>query len=402
MPESPSLDLSFLRSFSALRRIALITLVGLLAGLAYAFLAPKWYRSVLTIVPAKSQKAGLSGLLGGELGGLAAGFEGATGGGADVQRITAVLQSAAVTDAVIEKFDLRTRYGEKYQELTREAVWKHCDAKALPKPSLVELSCEDKDPHFVQAMLGYFADYGNQVFRRVGVSSASEQVRFLERHVEELRQQANATGARMREFQEQHGIVDLDTQAKALMTAMASLQSQRVSKELELDYARTFSASDEASLQQLRSQLSIMDEKMRDMQDPSAVPSHPGKRARQGSQDLFPAALAVPKLRAEFETLFRDRKVAEATLIFSLEHLESARADEARDVSTFQILAPPALPTRQSRPKRLKALFAFAVAALIAGTALEYLRSRRVVAGSLAWLRGNPPPGGPPELRNTA
>jgi hypothetical protein len=95
---------------------------------------------------------GLSSLLGGDAAGLAAGFlDGA--GGADVARIAAVLQSIAVTDAVIAKFDLRTRYSEKYQETTRDELWKHCDVKVLPKPQLVQLLCEDKDPRFAQQML---------------------------------------------------------------------------------------------------------------------------------------------------------------------------------------------------------------------------------------------------------
>ena len=98
----------------------------------YALLAPKWYRSVLTVMPVRPQKGGgISSMLSGELGGLASGLvDGAVGGGADVQRIAAVLQSIVVSDAVIERFDLKKRYGEKYLETTREELWNHCDVKA--------------------------------------------------------------------------------------------------------------------------------------------------------------------------------------------------------------------------------------------------------------------------------
>jgi capsule polysaccharide export protein KpsE/RkpR len=226
----------------------------------------------------------------------------------------------------------------------------------------VQLSCEDKDPRFVQEMLAYFAEYGNQVFRRVSVSSASEEVRFLEKRVGELGQQADDTAARMREFQEQHKIVDLDTQARAVVSALAALNSQRITKQLELDYARTFSARDEATMQQLRSQLSVMGERLRDLEEPTPLDAQPaekqpvetpGRRRSEQGKSMFPPALEVPKLRAEFEKLYRDRKVAEATLIFALERLEGARANEARDVSTFLVLDPPTVPTKKSRPKRL-------------------------------------------------
>jgi len=393
-----SIDLSFLRSRAVLKRIAIVTLAFAVVGLLYGLLAPKWYRSVLTVVPAKSQRGGggLASLLGGDASGLAAGFlEGSAMGGADAARVAAVLQSIAVSDAVIEKFDLKKRYGEKYQETTRDDLWKHCDVKVLPKPGLVQLSCEDKEPKFVQEMLAYFADYGNQVFRRVSGSSASEEARFLEKRVAELRQQADDAAARMRDFQEKYKIVDLDTQAKAVVSALAALNSQKISKQLELDYARTFSSREEASLRQLESQLSVMGQKMRSLEETSSGDPRgtdkPDPGPASGKGGMFPAALDVPKLRAQVETLYRDRKVAEATLVFALERLEGAKANEARDVSTFLVLDPPALPTRPSRPKRLLTAAALPVLAFLVTLALEWLKNSGGAALMLERVLSVPP-----------
>jgi capsule polysaccharide export protein KpsE/RkpR len=370
-PITTQIDLSFLRARAAQKRIAAVTLACALLGGAYAILAPKWYRSVLTVVPAKAQRGGgLSSLLGGEAAGLAAGFLDG-GGGADAARIAAVLQSIVVSDAVIEKFDLRKRYDEKFQEAARDELWRHCDVKVLPKPQLVQLSCEDNDPRFVQQMLAFFAEYGNETFRKVSVSSASEEVRFLEKRVADLRQLADESAAKMREFQETHRIVDLDSQAKAVVSAMATLNTQRIGKQLELDYARTFSGSDEPTLQQLRSQLSVMGDRLRDLEEAPETPASADKRPARGTvaKGLFPSALQVPKLRSEFEKLYRDRRVGEATLVFALERLEGAKANEARDVSTFLVLDPPALPTRKSRPKRMLIIAAAALAGLIGSLA---------------------------------
>lgn len=353
---SSAVDLSFLRSRAVQKRIAAVTAAFALGAALYALLAPRWYSSAVTVMPAKTPAAsggGLASLIAGGTGGLAAGFLDSSLGGADSARIAAVLHSVAVTDAVIEKFDLKARYGEEYQETARAELWQHCGVKTLTKPNLVELTCEDKDPRFVQQMLAFFAEYGNQVFRRVSVSSASEEVRYLERRVQELRQQADDVAARMRAFQEQHKIVDLDTQARAVVSSLATLNTQRITKQLELEYARTFSSRDEPGSRQLESQLSVVGRKLRDLEEP---PSEGGAGANQRSgsaspRSMFPPALEVPRLRAEFEALYRDRKVAEATLIFALERLEGARASEARDVSTFLVLDPPSLPTKKSRPR---------------------------------------------------
>ena len=92
---------------------------------------------------------------------------------------------------------------------------------------------------------------------------------------------------------------------------------------------------------------------------------------------MFPAVLAVPALRAEFEQLYRDRKVAEATLVFALDRLEGARASEARDVSTFQVLDPPTLPTKASWPDRPRSMIAAAILGLAVGIAWQWWLSRR-------------------------
>jgi capsule polysaccharide export protein KpsE/RkpR len=375
-----SIDLAFLRSRAVLKRIAIVALACCALGGLYALIAPPWYRAILTVVPSKASRGGLPSILGAELSGLAAGLEGTLGGSADAARIAAVMQSIAVTDAVIDRFDLQARYKKKYREDVRDALWDHCDVKTLLKPNLVQLSCEDKDPRFVQEMLGYFAEIGNQVFRRVSVTSASEEVRFLEKHVADLRQQADESGVRLREFQEKYQIIDLETQAKAVVSSLAALNNQRITKELELDYARTFSSSDEASLRQLESQLSVMSEKQRDLEEPpSADGSAPqaqkkGRRSKDGT-GMFPAALAVPKLRADYEKLYRDRRVSEATLVFALEQLEGAKSNEARSVSTFQVLDPPVVPTKRDRPQRLVVLLLSLLLGIMGGATYEWWKS---------------------------
>jgi capsule polysaccharide export protein KpsE/RkpR len=355
-------------------------------------LAPKWYESVLTVVPSRQQKSGLSGLsgiVGADLGGLASGLD--LGGSADVQRIAAVLESNGVSDAVIEKFNLRERYKEKTLEGAREALWSHCSVKPMTKPGLVQLMCEDKDPEFVRVMLSFFAEHGNQVFRQVSVSSASEEVQFLEKHVQELRQQSQDVSEKMRAFQEKNHIVDIDSQSKAVVSVLAALNGQRISKQLEIENARTFSSP--GALRQLESELGVLDDKLRDLQErPAADGAGAGTRStRAGVTGVFPPAVTVPAVRAEYESLYRDRKVAEASLVFALERLEGAKASEARAISTFQVLDPPVTPTRKSRPKRLRIVVYAALLGVFTAVIHEWWQSEGGASATLAWFRGKAP-----------
>src|SRR5258707_1090466 len=88
-------------------------------------------------------------------------------------------------------------------------------------------------PRWYQATLEYFGDYGNEVFRRVNTTSASEEVRFLEQRVAEMRREADESAKRLRDFEERYKVIDLESQSKAVVSAMASLRSQEISKELQ-------------------------------------------------------------------------------------------------------------------------------------------------------------------------
>jgi capsule polysaccharide export protein KpsE/RkpR len=387
----PKLELSFLVSPETRRRIAVVALAGAVAGLLYGLFAPGWYRSSLVVVPVGSAKPSISGILSAQVGGLAGALEGV--GGVDAARIASVLQSAAVTDAVIAKFDLQKRYGVSYLEVARDELWSHCEVRVLAKPNLAQLSCEDRDPAFLHDMLAFFADHGNQVFQRISTGSAAEEVRFLEGRVSELRKEATEAAARMRDFQEEHRIVDLDTQAKAVVTALAGLNQQRVNKQVELEYARTFSSPYEVATRQLESQVAVLNRRLGDIEGDQAVlsPADTAKKPQQmAPRSIFPPAMAVPKLRSEFERLFLERKVAESTLVFAMEHLEGARASQARDVSTFQVLDLPAAATLKSRPSPVRSLFTGAALGLAFAVLAEAWRGRKKPLLAVAPVEGHP------------
>jgi capsule polysaccharide export protein KpsE/RkpR len=343
-----------LRTLQA-RRIAASGAAGLFIALVYVVFAPNWYQSTLTVVPATPAK---SGALGAQIAGaLGADLPIDLGNNADVERIAAVFESTSVTDAVIQKFDLRNRYDQRYIEHARKDLWSHCSVRIDRKAKLVGLTCEDRDPKFVKTMLEFFGDYGNQVFRRVSTTSASEEVRFLEQRVADMRREADDSARRMREFEERYKVVDLESQSKAVVSAMASLRGQEIAKELQLSYLNSFSARDESTAVQLRQQLSVMNAKFRALEEsPSNDPAESRARPVNGNgqkdaSNIFPPALAVPGLRFELEQLLRDRKIREADLLLLMQRLEMAKVNEARDTSAFQILDSPPLPTYKSRPR---------------------------------------------------
>jgi tyrosine-protein kinase Etk/Wzc len=344
------------------RAITICAVIGVAAAAAYAYFAPNWYEAQLTVVPSqRSQDAAMS-----IAAKLPISLDSMT---TDVQRIQAVLRSNSVADEVIDKFKLDERYEAPHREATRAALWSHCRTGVDRRSGVVSLACEDQDPKMARDITAYFGEVGNKVFGRVTVSSAREERKFLETQMLKARDDVDDASRKLREFQEKHHVVDLPEQSKAVISAMASIQGELLSKQLELSYLSKFSASTEPGVVQLRQQIALMQSKLTDLEASQGVTSaNAGSGA--GSGEFFPGAMQVPKLRFELEQLLREQKIRETVFFLMTQRFEIAKVDEARDTSTFQILDYPTVPTHKSRPKRLRILMTGLFLSLVVGTAV--------------------------------
>jgi uncharacterized protein involved in exopolysaccharide biosynthesis len=302
----------------------------------YALKAPNWYSASISVVPLQPTQYVAAQPSEAPVGGEAV--------SAIAQRIQAVLTSASVADEVIDKFKLEDRYRVENRDAARIELWKHCGASVAPRSGIVSLSCEDLEPRVAKEMAAWFGEVGNRVFRRVSASSATEERKFLEAQVVATRRDVDEASRKLREFQRAHNVIDLPEQSKAVISAMAAIKGEILSKELELSYSATFASESESNVAQARRQIGILSSKLRQLEVASTT----------ARADFFPPAATVADMRFELEQLTRDQKIAE-TLFFSLtQRFEMAKVDEARDTSTFQILDRPTQPAIPSRPHRMR------------------------------------------------
>jgi len=352
------------RRFDGLRLLRLrwrvIAAAGLLGGMmavGYYFLAPKWYEASILIVPKESSLGGL-GAASAMLGKLPLDVGGAASSlmSSDGERISAILTSRSTSDAVIQKFHLLDRYDVEKIELARKELWSHCGTSVERKSNVVALSCEDKEPAMARDMAEYFGQSGDEGFRRIATSSASEERKFLEKRAGEARQELDAASQALRQFQEKNKIIDLPEQSKAVVSAMATLEGDLISKRIQLSYLSGFVSSKESSADQLERQIDVLRKELHGLEQqraPAAAqdvrPAASAATARAGSA-LFPPAMAVPALGYQLEALYRELKVRETVYFLLTERFESLKVDEARDLSSFVVFDHAVLPTHRIRP----------------------------------------------------
>jgi uncharacterized protein involved in exopolysaccharide biosynthesis len=303
------------------------------AGIAalYAITAPDWYRAEISVVPLVPTQDGALGSR------LPVGVDPLF---AAAQRIQAVLVSSSVADEVIEKFALEERYGVPDRDRAREALSDHCGAKVDRSSGIISLSCEDRDPRVAAEIAAYFGEVGNRVFGRVSASSAREERKFLEAQVKKTRREVDEASRKLREFQSERKIIDLPEQSRAVISAMAAIKGEILSKQIEISYQASFASDTESTVTQLRRQIGALSYRLRQLETVSS--------------DFFPAATNVPEMRFELERLTREQKIQETLFFAMTQRYETAMVDEARDTSTFQILDHPTQPANPYRPRRMR------------------------------------------------
>ena len=313
----------------------------------YAFLTPKWYESSLVVVPRETQST--MALAAGALAGAADLANSLTGTGGDIDHIAAVFQSRSVSDSVIDRFKLMQRYDDKFIEDTRDELWRHCDVTAGKKGNTVTVTCEDKDPAVAQDMAKYFGEVANRSLVQVSSSSARSERTFLEGRLLGARADADVANRKVRAFREDHKLVDVSEQTRAVVAAMARLRGEQMSKEMQLSYVQSFASRDASNAQQLRQQIRIIGDKQQELEQDRSVTVSSG----DAPTDILPGIMTLPKLRYELEDVIRDQQITQAIFMFVTQQLEMAKANEARDTPTFQVLDAPVAATKKARPRRL-------------------------------------------------
>jgi capsule polysaccharide export protein KpsE/RkpR len=323
--------------------------LGMVATIAFYLFSPKWYSAEILIVPKQTSMGGLAAA-GSMLGQLPLDVGGSSGlMSSDAERISAILMSRSTGDAVIERFDLIRRYDVDKIEHARDMLRSLCATKVERKANMVLLTCEDTEPAVARDMAEYFGKVGDEGFRRIATSLAGEERKFLEARVAEARGALDKASKALRVFQENSKIIDLPEQSKAVVSAMAALEGELISKRIQLSYLSGFVSKSESSATQVGRQIEALSSELKALQEQRpASESLPGRGA---GSDLFPPASEVPGLRYQLEGLYRELKVRETVFLLLTERFESLRLDEARDLSTFVVFDHAALPTHRIRPR---------------------------------------------------
>jgi tyrosine-protein kinase Etk/Wzc len=184
---------------------------------------------------------------------------------------------------------------------------------------------------------------------RLALTEASQRRLFFQQQWNAAKEGLAAAEGAMKRTQETTGMLQLDSQARAVVQAVAGVKAEIAAKEVELRGMTTFATEQNPAVVTAREQLAALRAQLDRM------------NARGGgSGDIEIATRRVPETSLAYIRALREVTFQEALYELLAKQYEAARIDEAKSAPLIQVVDKALPPDRKSGPHR---------ALLIAGVA---------------------------------
>ena len=359
-----------------LRKVAVRALI---VSTIIAFLVPTKYDSTVRLMPPDSL-GGDSGMLmaamsaaGVGSGKLPTGLASLAGSALGMKNNGALfvdlLHSRTVQTRIVDRFHLRGRFVDRYEEDARNTLDDHTQISEDRKSGVITITVRGSSPQQARDIAKAYVEELDGLLSHVSTFSARRERIFIEQRITSVQGDLEEAERQFSEFASKNSTLDIKEQTKAMVESAAVLEGQIVAAQSELESLRQVYTANNV---RVRSMQARVDELKRQSEklggtDASLLPG-----ATETDQQ-FPSIRKLPLLGVQWADLYRRLKVQETVFELLSQRYELARIQEAKEVPTVNVVDPAYLPERKSSPKKLLVIFVLTLLS---------------VAGACAWIVG--------------
>jgi uncharacterized protein involved in exopolysaccharide biosynthesis len=220
---------------------------------------------------------------------------------------------------------------------------------------LLAISVTDKEKTRAADIANAYTEELRVITKNLAVTEASQRRLFYEEQLKHAKDDLIAAAFSLQQVQQKKGLIQLDAQARAMITNLAALHAQIAAKEVEVEVLKSYSTERNPEVQLAESQHSSLQQEAARLEQRSQSPGSPNL----GLEDIPGAGLEY--LRAEHELQYRQ-------ILFDIlvKQYDAARLDEAKDAAVIQVVEPAIPPDQKSSPHRALIVLLFAILGLLA------------------------------------
>lgn len=314
-------------------------LAGALALGASYLVAPTYTASTTFMPPQQAQSMASSALA--SLGALAGLAGGAAGVRTPADQYVALMQSATVSDRLVDSFQLMQVYDAKFRIDARKQLAQNVRIAVGKKDGLINVEVDDTDPKRAADIANSYVDELRRITGTLAVGEAQQRRVFFEQQLK----QSQVLLVQAQQALQGSGFNPnaLKAEPKAAAESYARLKAEATAAEVRLQTIRGTLSDETPEVRQQQATLSALRQQLSRVEQPvgdAAGPDYIGK--------------------------YRDFKYQETLFELYARQFELARVEESRQGALIQVVDAAQPPERKSRPKRaMVALGAAAAAAVI-------------------------------------
>jgi tyrosine-protein kinase Etk/Wzc len=338
------------------------TVTVFILSIGISLLLPKIFISTARILPPQ-QDQGLSGMMLGQLGGMAGLAGDLLGKGGSADLYVGILKSEAVSDAIIDRFKLMDVYQKDYRLDTYNSLKKRVEIAVGKKDDIISITVQDGDASRAANMANAFVEELAKLTVSLNITGANQDRSFYEEHLSKAKAELARAEDALKSFQAKNKALDIRDQAKATIEGIAQLNAQLAVQEVQR--------------QALRRQFT---DSSQEVKNASAVVANLRTQIAQlegnSAGSSIPSAGSIPALGQESVRLMREFKIQEAIVELLTKQYEMAKISQAKDVSTLKVIQKARVADKKSKPARsvlvaMATLAAFFLA-IFAAFVIEY------------------------------
>jgi uncharacterized protein involved in exopolysaccharide biosynthesis len=367
------------------RVIVLVTAGFAILAIVVSLLLPVSYTATVTLLPPQ-QNSSMGSLLTSQLGSLG-NVAALAGGNLGLKNpndmYVAMLQSHTVEDAMVQRFELMREYRKRYLSDARKAFERHATIDGSGKDGLIHISFEDRDPKRAAEIANAYVDQFRSLSQNLAITEAAQRRVFFEHELEKSKDNLADAEEALKRTEQKTGLIQLDSQARALIESAATLRAQITAREVQIQGMQTYATGENAQLVEAQRELDGLRAQLAKL----------GGSEDSNGELLVPKGL-VPEAALEYGRKFRDVKYYETIFDILARQFEIAKLDEAKEGALIQVVDPAIPPDRRSFPKRTlivlgscAAGFLVSVFVALIQASLTRLRSDQETNAKFAYLK---------------
>lgn len=332
------------------------TTLIVLAAIYWGIIASDRYVSQASVEISRTDMVGAANV---DFGAL---LTGVGGNKQDQLMLREYLRSIDMLKKLDEKLDLRKHYSDSARDFFTRMWGKDTELEMFHEHYLSRTSIELDEysgllsikvqaytPEMAKAIADLLVAEGERYMNELGHAVARDQVRFLEKQVEEMGQRAIAARRELVAYQNAKGILSPQAMAETLQTTVSRLEAQLTDLKARRAAMLGYLSPQAPGIVDLNLQIQAIEKQI--VQEQGRLTS--------------PNAKTLNVMLEEYQRLEMAAKFAEDVYKSALTALEKGRIESMRTLKKVAVLQSPSLPDYPLQPRRLYNIVAFALTILL-------------------------------------